>query len=77
MGLVDEVRRDRTTRMPSPRTARAIRVAAGVTQEQIASELGVSRVAVTAWELGRSQPRRQNRRAYAELLAQLSEAVSA
>lgn len=40
----------------SRESARAIRLAAGVSQREIAEELGVDRVTVARWELGTRQP---------------------
>lgn len=48
--LSDRVRL--TKRLPSPEVARAIRRAAGVSQEGLAGALGVSRQAVGYWEAG-------------------------
>jgi transcriptional regulator with XRE-family HTH domain len=67
--LLQEVRAVR--RLPPPAMARAIRLAAGVTQARLARELGVDRTTVLRWELGKRRPSRRVARAYAELLANL------
>jgi transcriptional regulator with XRE-family HTH domain len=64
--LLEEVRRAR--RLPPPALARAIREAAGVSQQRVADELGVHRVSVARWELGRRRPRGQLLVAYNDLL---------
>lgn len=71
MTLVEEVRRAR--RLPAPTIARAIREAAGVTQERLAAELGVHRVTLARWEAGAAHPRGSVRAQYADLLAALHE----
>lgn len=40
---------------PSP--IRAARIAAGMTQQQLADALGISQVSVTRWETGEREPR--------------------
>lgn len=42
-----------------------------MTQDRLATELGVNRVTVARWELGEREPRGNLRLAYAELLRQL------
>ena len=71
--LVDEVRRAR--RLPPPKLAKAIRLEAMLTQEQVAQVLGVDRVTVARWELGVRTPRGAHRLAYADLLHDLREAL--
>lgn len=71
--LLEEIRAVR--HLPAPALARAIREAAGVSQERIAQELGVDRVTVTRWESGARRPRGAQAVAYARLLEQLKEAV--
>jgi len=68
--LVDQVRASRTF---SPRVAKAIREAAGVSQQRVAAELGVHRVSVARWELGERVPRGPMLTAYVDLLRQLQE----
>ncbi len=69
MPLIDEVRQ--AQRLPSPAFARVIRVAAGVTQERLANEIGVHRQTIAGYEAGRRTPRGATRARYAELLEQL------
>jgi transcriptional regulator with XRE-family HTH domain len=60
-------------RLPPPAIARAIRDEAGVSQQQVADELGVNRVSVARWELGERVPRGELRLAYIGLLDELRE----
>lgn len=73
--LVEEVRATRA--LPTPALARAIRQAAGVSQQRLADELGVGRVTVTRWESGERRPRGPLAVAYAQLLAELRREVGA
>lgn len=72
--LAEQVKRAR--RLPPPAVARAIRDAAGVSQQQVADELGVNRVSVARWELGERVPRGELRLRYIDLLDELREAAS-
>jgi transcriptional regulator with XRE-family HTH domain len=63
-------------RLPPPMLCRAIRREAGVTQDRVASELGVNRVSVARWEGGSRRPRGEVRGRYAQLLRDLQTAVS-
>jgi transcriptional regulator with XRE-family HTH domain len=72
-GLLAQVRAAR--RLPSYQRARAIREDAGVSQEQLADELGVHRVTVARWELGTRTPRGDTLRRYVELLDALDREV--
>ena len=72
-GLVEQVRAAR--RLPPPAVARAIRAAAGVSQQRLADELGVCRVTVARWEIGARTPQGEIRLRYVDLLAQLREAT--
>jgi DNA-binding transcriptional regulator YiaG len=73
--LAEHVRAAR--RLPPPVIARAIRAEAGVSQQQLAAELGVNRVTVARWELGARVPRGELRIRYTTLLEELAEAVAA
>lgn len=73
MTLIDEVRRAQT--LPTPEAARQIRLAAGVSQERLASELGVHRMTVVRWETGERAPRGLHRTVYANLLRELEQAL--
>jgi transcriptional regulator with XRE-family HTH domain len=55
---------------------REIRKAAGVSQAQVAAELGVQRVTVARWETGLRKPSPRLLERYVELLEQLREAAS-
>jgi transcriptional regulator with XRE-family HTH domain len=69
--LIEQVKAAR--RLPPPAVARAIRDAAGVSQQQLADELGVNRVTIARWELGTRTPGGQLRLRYFDLLEQLRE----
>lgn len=74
MSLIEEVREGR--QLPTPSTARAIRIAAGVSQQRLADELGVQRNTVSRWEAGERHPSPLLRARYARLLIQLDAAIS-
>ncbi len=57
--------------LPPPATRRALRLAAGLTTEQLAQVLGVTRQAVCNWETGRRTPRGAQLDAYREALKYL------
>jgi DNA-binding transcriptional regulator YiaG len=73
--LLERVRT--ASRLPSPTVARAIRVGAGVSQAELAAELGVHRVTVARWEDGTRSPRGELRAKYVYLLDQLRKASAA
>ncbi|MFE3584420.1 helix-turn-helix transcriptional regulator [Streptomyces vinaceus] len=58
--------------LPTPQVRQQLRLAAGLTQTEVADAIGVKRLAVAQWEAGRAQPHRGNRRAYAHLLRKLA-----
>ena len=60
-------------RLPSPEMARAIRRAAGVSQEAIANEIGVSRQSVAFWESGARRPSTNHLGVYLRALDVLEE----
>ena len=72
--LLDEVRRRR--RIPTPAVARAIRLAAGVSQARIASEVGVHPVTVARWESGARRPSGEVGQRYLQLLDELQREVA-
>ena len=74
-GLVEQVRA--AQRLPAPTVTRAIRRAAGVSQQQIADELGVNRVTVARYEIVERSPRGELRLRYIELLETLRELTGA
>ena len=71
--LTEEILRSR--RLPPPTVARAIRREAGVSQQRLASELGVHRVTVARWEIGMRVPHGSLRQRYADVLDELQREV--
>jgi transcriptional regulator with XRE-family HTH domain len=72
-GLAElEQRRRLRQRLPPPEIARAIRRAAGVSQQELADAIGVSRQAVSYWEAGLRRPRGARLAVYAEAIQRLS-----
>ncbi|MFD8824846.1 helix-turn-helix transcriptional regulator [Streptomyces sp. NPDC059605] len=59
--------------LPPPRVRAKLRLAANLTQQDVADAVGVKRLAVVRWELGKSHPRRPQRDAYMHLLKRLAE----
>lgn len=57
--------------LPTPAMRRAIRVEAGLTQEDVAEPLEVQRETVSRWEAGKRTPRGRLLIQYAELLAEI------
>jgi transcriptional regulator with XRE-family HTH domain len=49
------------------KTIRQLREAHGLSQEQVAAQLGCTQHAVSSWELGRSEPKARQVRALARL----------
>lgn len=74
MTLIDEVRESR--QLPSPSVARDIRLAAGVSQQRLADELGVQRNTISRWEAGERHPSPSLRARYARVLLQLAAEIS-
>ncbi|MFE3865973.1 helix-turn-helix domain-containing protein [Streptomyces goshikiensis] len=64
---------DRDLALPSPLVRQQLRIAAGLTQTQVADAVGVKKLAVKRWESGQSEPRQPNRDVYAHLLRRLAE----
>ncbi|MGW7645442.1 helix-turn-helix domain-containing protein [Streptomyces bobili] len=54
--------------MPPPDVRARLRKADGLTQEEVASTFGVTRVAFHRWETGIAKPRRRHLEAYVRLL---------
>ena len=61
--------------LPTPAECRALRISSGLTQEELAAAIGVTRQAVTQWETGARSPRGRLLDAYAEAIATLRESV--
>jgi transcriptional regulator with XRE-family HTH domain len=57
--------------LPAPGRRRSLRVSLGLTLDDMAEMLEVSRSAVSRWERGVRQPRRHHRTRYLALLRQL------
>ncbi len=57
--------------LPPPDQRKAIRMAYGVSQNDVASVLGVSRLTVSMWERGETDPKPEHARKYSELLEQM------
>ena len=57
--------------LPTPKRRRAIRLRAGLVQQDVADALGVTREAVAKWETGDRAPRGELLQAYVALLQQL------
>ncbi|WP_202541548.1 helix-turn-helix domain-containing protein, partial [Streptomyces sp. SID2563] len=60
--------------LPSPKERRRLREALSLTEDQVASAVGVTRATVRAWETGRSSPRGRKREAYARLIGAVAAA---
>src|SRR5262245_35293536 len=63
--------------LPSPAMRKKLRMAAGVSQQAIATAVGASASAVSRWEAGSRCPRDGRLRAYARLLGQLADIAPA
>ncbi|MCZ1012652.1 helix-turn-helix domain-containing protein [Streptomyces lydicus] len=59
--------------LPPPPVRAKLRLAAGLTQQEVAEAVGVKRLAVARWELGQTHPRRPHRAVYMHLLKRLAE----
>ncbi|MFF4393277.1 helix-turn-helix transcriptional regulator [Streptomyces sp. NPDC001552] len=58
--------------LPTLKARRQLRLAAGLTQAEVAEAIGVKRLAIVRWEAGAAQPHRGNRLAYAHFLRRLA-----
>ncbi|MFE7620030.1 sigma factor-like helix-turn-helix DNA-binding protein [Streptomyces sp. NPDC057496] len=54
--------------LPSPKERRRLREAKSLSEEQVATAVGVTRATVRSWETGRSSPQGRKREAYARLI---------
>ncbi|MFE2943379.1 helix-turn-helix domain-containing protein [Streptomyces sp. NPDC059255] len=70
---IDALLRNLPEELPPPAVCTRLRLAAGLTQQDVADAVGVKRVAVTRWELGQTRPRRPHRENYLRLLKALAE----
>lgn len=70
MTLVELIR---AAQLPPPHMRRAIRESAGASLQEVADELGVTRMQVSRWERGLAEPRRDSAVAYRALLDSLRE----
>jgi DNA-binding transcriptional regulator YiaG len=68
-------RRPLAAPLPAPAERKQIRTSYGVTIQAVANVLGVSRMSVTAWERGTSEPTGANATKYAQLLREMKEAI--
>jgi transcriptional regulator with XRE-family HTH domain len=59
--------------LPTAAEARAIREAAGITQQQIGDVVGVDRATICRWESGKRRPRGANVRFYFAVLKRIVE----
>lgn len=66
--IADRIKR-RT--LPPPQVARAVRISAGATQDEVAEEVGVDRATVARWESGDRSPSRRHAELYAAVLRDL------
>ena len=66
----------RERRPLDPATARAIRMAAGISQVELAQELGIHPVTVARWEAGTRRPDARLLPRYRALLDELREATT-
>ncbi|WP_399887762.1 helix-turn-helix domain-containing protein [Streptomyces sp. BBFR51] len=69
--------RSPSTPLPPPKERRRLREATALTQDQLATRVGVTRQTVRAWESGRTTPRGRKREVYAKLLKTLAEQEAA
>ncbi|MGO9457606.1 MAG: helix-turn-helix domain-containing protein [Acidimicrobiales bacterium] len=71
--LADKVRAIRA--LPAPPLRRAIRMAAGVSQRDIAAEVGRSRPTVSRWEAGERMPQGEDLDRYIAILRSLQDGI--
>ncbi|MFF3489026.1 helix-turn-helix transcriptional regulator [Streptomyces sp. NPDC002701] len=62
----------RAVGLPGPGERARLRLAANLTQAEVAEAVGVNRVQVARWETGRAEPRQPHRWLYAQLLHDLA-----
>jgi DNA-binding transcriptional regulator YiaG len=66
---------DLRRRLPPPEVRRALRIACGTTQDEIAQAMGCTRQAVALWEQGKRQPNGAHLATYVEILQALRAAA--
>ena len=71
------VTENRPTALPPLPTRRVLRVAAGLSQTDVALVVGVDRATISRWETGDREPAGPNREAYADALDEMARAVTA
>jgi transcriptional regulator with XRE-family HTH domain len=77
MGIEDAIERARRVRrLPSPRARRALRIGAGVSQEDIAADVGTDRASIARYELGTRTPRGEVLERYLAVLDRLAREVA-
>ncbi|MGW7290358.1 sigma factor-like helix-turn-helix DNA-binding protein [Streptomyces sp. NPDC054847] len=59
------------TPLPPPKERRRLREANSLSEDEVATTMGVTRATIRSWETGRTNPRGRKREAYAGLLAAL------
>lgn len=62
--------------LPTPERRRSIREAVGISQQELADIVGVSRQAITTWEAGNRYPRKEQLARYIEALTALKAAAA-
>ncbi|GGT12051.1 hypothetical protein GCM10010271_13640 [Streptomyces kurssanovii] len=60
------------TPLPPPKERRRLREAKSLSEDEVATTIGVTRATIRSWEAGRTHPRGRKREAYASLLAALA-----
>ncbi|MET9665406.1 sigma factor-like helix-turn-helix DNA-binding protein [Streptomyces sp. NPDC006475] len=59
-----------STPLPSPKERRRLREAKSMSEQEIATAVGVTKATIRSWESGRSSPRGRRREVYAKLLTE-------
>ncbi|MFF9912153.1 sigma factor-like helix-turn-helix DNA-binding protein [Streptomyces sp. NPDC013457] len=59
--------------IPSPKERRRLREAKGLSEDQVAEAMGVTRATVRSWETGRTSPRGRKQEAYVKLIGAYDE----
>lgn len=61
------------SKLPTPDMCKALRVSCGVSAQEVAEAVGVTRQSVNRWERGERRPRGEALKAYAEVIHALQE----